>query len=484
MLILLTPFIIARIGPDHYGLFVLLMAISGFMGIMNLGLGDATLRFVAHYYGKNDLAGINRIVGATFSIFILAGFVVWATLFFGAGLIASLIAIPPQELNFATQLVQLTSFSVGIGLVGAAFSSIPQALQRYDINTRVNLVVSLFQVCGTVLVLLFAKGLYELVLLGVATTFFSQAISIFVARALVPNLRISPSPTRRGLKEVFGYGFFTFLTHILGTIWSQADRLLLGSLVGPAAVAHLSVPAQLSLRGSMAVGSIGAPLFPRFGVMQDKDKMADLFLDATWLLLIATILIFVPLTALFPDFLRLWIDPQFAEHSAFVAQIIAFSCIVRGAFVPYDALFRGIGKPHLLTLVFLATGATSLITNLLLIPRFGLSGAGYAYLLTTFWGFAAIAFAWRHVLGKKSFMPLIRAVLIPVALGYLALFIITLLRAKLGPVSWSGLIGLGLSALVVTSAFVFTPELGVRGGHSRLIILRRFIPRFLQSRAV
>jgi len=40
--------------------------ISGMLGLANLGLGEATLRYVAHYAAQEDLTGINRVLRATF----------------------------------------------------------------------------------------------------------------------------------------------------------------------------------------------------------------------------------------------------------------------------------------------------------------------------------------------------------------------------------------------------------------------------------
>lgn len=474
----LTPLFVAKLGTSHYGLFVLLMTVSGFMGIMNLGLGDATLRYVAYYYGKNDLVGVNRVVGATFSVYVFAGVLAWALLFFGAKTITGWLSIAPDEFALTVTLLRLTSISVGLGLIFSAYSSICQALQRYDINARVQIAISLFNVIGTVVILINWPGIYELVVWSVITAVFTQALNVAVARKLIPRIRLWPSPGRQGLKEVFGYGIFSFITHILGLVWGQADRLILGSLVSPAAVAYLSVPQQLSMRGSMAVGSAGGALFPRFSVIVEKVERSRLFLDATWIFLCATIILFVPLAALFPDFLRLWINPEFSEKSAWIAQVVAFSCIVRGAFVPYDALFRGVGKPQFLTAVFFATGITSLVTNLFLIPRFGLSGAGYAYLATTLWGVVAIGFAWKRVLGETSLRPLLRVVVVPIALGYVILLIMVLLRLGWFELGWIGLISFGVLGSVFTATVLFSVEAILGGNSSRITILLNILLRW------
>lgn len=477
---ILTPFIIGRIGSGNYGLLVLLLTISSFMGLMNLGLGDATLRYVAHYYGKNDLSGINRVVGATVSVYLVAGVCSWALLHLSSPLLAGAFRIPGAEMSLAVTLLQITAINVGLGFVSGAFAAIPQALQRYDLSTIIVVAQSVFQTAGTIAILLLGGSIRELVLWGIATTVFTQTVSLLVVKRLVPRICLRPSPSRRGLREVFGYGMFSLLTHALGLLWGQADRLILGAISGTTAVAYLSVPQQFSFRGTGAVASLGAGLFPKFSGDVGRDEVRRLFLVATWVMLAGTVVLFVPLTALFPDLLRLWIDAEFANRSAWLAQIIAFSCIVRGAFVPYDALFRGLGKPQFMTLVFSASALTSLVLNLVLIPIYGLSGAGYCYVATTVWGFLALGFAWRKVLEVPSFRPLVRAVVLPVLIGWGMLAVCVLVRRGLAEPGWLVFIGLFVSGALGTAALMAGAELllGGRSSHvaALLVSVRRLSP--------
>jgi O-antigen/teichoic acid export membrane protein len=274
------------------------------------------------------------------------------------------------------------------------------------------------------------------------------------------------------LREVFSYGVFATVTQMLGTVWREADRLLLGTLVSTSAVAYLTVPKNLAFRGMGALTNAGGVLFPRFSGTDDPQVQRRLFLDATWSLLVATILLFVPLAVLMPDLLRLWIDAEFARESAGIGQVIAASCIVRGAFVPYHQLFKGIGKPQYLTVFYLGSGLTNLALNVALIPALGLAGAGYAYAVTVVWGLTATAFAWRRVLGSRSWGPLLRAVVLPVSLGLAALLLSLVLRPLAGGVGWPGLLVLGAAVLAGTAIPVIGVEwiLGGRGSHAGALL--------------
>lgn len=468
----ITPFLIARLGTDRYGLFVLVMSISGLLGVMDLGLSEATLRFVAYYYGRKDIAGINRVVGATFSVYIVIGLVGWGVTFFAASWIAGLLSLPETELPLATNLIRLIAIDLGLRIISGVFGAVPKALRRFDIDTAVVIGQSMFELLGRVTLLLAGYGVYELVLWQLITTILRQIVNVVVAKHLVSSLRVLPLLSRAAIREVFSYGVFAAATQILGMIWQEADRLLLGALVGSSAVAYLSVTKNLVLRAMRALGSASSVLLPHFSASTELDERRDLFLTATWGMSCMSILVFVPVTILIPDFLRLWIDPEFAEQAAWIGRVVAASCIVRGAFLPYQQLFGGVGKPQYLSAVTLGSGITNLLMNVVLISAFGLAGAGYAYAVSLLWGFGATFFAWTKVLEARSWRPLVRSVGLPIGMGAASLVAGMALRSTLGPLGWVALIGLGAAFLCGTAVLVVGPEwlLGGRTSHAGLLM--------------
>lgn len=469
----LTPFLIARIGTDHYGLFILLMSISGMMGLMNLGLGEATLRYVAYYYGRNDMAGINRVVRATLSVYLVAAMMAWAALFLAASPIAHLLSLPLADRALAASLLRLTAISLGLGFFAGAFGSIPQALQRFDITTTMGITQSTFQVVGTVAILLYGAGVYELVLWGVVTSLFTQAVNMIVAKRLLPALTIWPWPSRAGLKEVFGYGVWSLVTQVCGTIWLQADRLLLGVFANPTAVGYLSVPHTLNFRAMDLVSSASAGLFPRFSMPRDDATRSKLFLNATWVMMLCSITVYVPLTVVLPDFLRLWISPEFAAASAFVGQLIAASCLVRGTALVYQPLLRGMNRPHIVSVVTIAAASISLVVNVALIPRLGVAGAGYSYIATAGLCLIMAVYTWRRVLGIPSSRILLRTIALPAAIGYLILAMGMWVHTLVPVEGWVGLVAMGVAIAAAAAGSVLVCELLLGGDNNATALLER-----------
>lgn len=301
-----------------------------------------------------------------------------------------------------------------------------------------------------------------------------QIASLIIGKSLIPALKLVPSFSSQGIREVFHYSFFSMFTNFLGIIWANADRLLVGSFVSPNAVAFLSVPQQIVFRGNMLITGASATLLPRFSAMDNNAKMQRLFLDSTFLLLTTTIVIFVPVTVLLPDFLRVWITPEFSLKSSLIGQIIAGSYIVRGAFYPFHMLFGGINKPYLLTLHSFVNALIGLTVNVILIPQIGLLGAGYSFLITSLVGFFTMTFAWKYVFKNASVKKLIRPVLLPVALAMIILLLCFGIHFLFGKeLGWLALIIQGVLYAFFSALIVFGLEyiIGKQDSHLQPIII-------------
>ena len=53
--LLLSPFIIRTLGDVKYGLWTLLISLTGYYGILDLGVRSAVGHYVTRYWAKNDV---------------------------------------------------------------------------------------------------------------------------------------------------------------------------------------------------------------------------------------------------------------------------------------------------------------------------------------------------------------------------------------------------------------------------------------------
>jgi O-antigen/teichoic acid export membrane protein len=273
-----------------------------------------------------------------------------------------------------------------------------------------------------------------------------------VARGLLPELRIIPRFSLNGLREIFGYSVFSFLTQIFHSMYRESGKLALGVALGPSAVAFLGTPDSIAYRLYMVIISGIETLLPKFSASKDQREVKSLVLGATWAGMTAAVTVLIPLAALMPDFLRLWINADFARESARVGQMVALSFIAPAGFAGMAVLLRGSGKPGYVTVTMALAGLCLFVGSIILIPNFGVLGAGCGYLLSSIPWLGGIYFGWLRIFETRNLLPLLRVLLLPLVVAALSFVAQTAVRNGFGEIGWASLFALGGSFAAGTAA--------------------------------
>lgn len=451
----LTPVMIQYLGITDYGILLLVWSVTGIMGTLNLGLGEATLRYVARYHGEHNMEGVNRVFGITLSVFLILCVIISTPLFTASPLIVQWINIPLDQHQLVSSLFRLSVLTISVSTIMSLFGAIILALQRYDINIRINMIGSVFRTVGYIALVISGFGILYLVIWDLLVTLGIFFFTIRAARRLLPQLIIFPSFSFLGLREVLGYSTFSFLTFLFHKWHRESGKLLMARFFGPAPVVYLTAPDNIAQRFHDVVASGIEATLPRFSAEKNANATEVLFWNTTWAGFAFSLVLLVPFFVLIPDFLSLWINPDFAAKSALIGQLLALYLVFQGGFTAPAAYFRGIGKPWFVTVVIFFSLLITVLASLILIPAYGPTGAAYAYLAGSgapFFGtiFGAIyAFRWSSV--PKFF----RAIILPLISGGLAGATGFFIRSHFGDLSWVGLVAHGFLLVVISVVLVF-----------------------------
>ena len=478
----LTPYIIHKVGVEHYGLYILLLSLTGLMGTFQLDLGEAVLHFVAKYHAGRKPDGVNRVLGGALGLYLVAAVFGGFLLMYAAPWVVDRFATNPKDTDLAVRMVRMAVVGIFFGLLVGVYSAVPRALEDFRHYAGLLLAHSVIQTAGTLVILLALPRVDMLYAWVVFSQLFLVVGFAITARRLVPGLRIRPSWNPAAFREMTRYGMFSLGTRILAAIWAQTDRLLLGAFCGTAAVGYFGVPKDICFRGLGLASRAGSVLMPRFSSMKVGAQMRRLFLDSTWLMLAFTAVIYAPLTLLMPDFLRLWLGEEFATRSAGTAQMLTAGCIAVGAFYPYQMLFAGLGRPEFQTVQSACTAGVAVILNFVLIRRFGLLGAGYTMLATGGIGICAVIWTWRKVLKARSSSPLFRVLAGPLMGAALGMGVCVAVLESLSNGTWLAVFSRAAVFCAASVTGVLSMERILGGKRSRLLLVRGIAAR--QARAL
>src|SRR4051794_39070442 len=69
----LAPIIVHRLGSTRYGVWTLVVSLTGYFGILDLGLRQSVGRFVARYMALQDEENVNRTISNAIAMLGAAG---------------------------------------------------------------------------------------------------------------------------------------------------------------------------------------------------------------------------------------------------------------------------------------------------------------------------------------------------------------------------------------------------------------------------
>ncbi|MEA3117055.1 MAG: hypothetical protein QOI13_325, partial [Paraburkholderia sp.] len=173
----------------------------------------------------------------------------------------------------------------------------------------------------------------------------SLSLLILVVTVTFP-LRLAGHPRRSHVRPLFSYGAWVTITNLASPLLEAADRLLIGSMLGPKAVAYYQVPFNLAVRIRILPGVVSRTLFPRLSALRASNA-AELSTSAVrGLAAVMTPLIVFGLFLMQP-FLVVWTGQEFASKAASVGQLILVGVWINSlAYIPFTHL-QAIGRPDI-----------------------------------------------------------------------------------------------------------------------------------------
>ena len=152
----MMPFIIKHLGERHFGIWVLAGTISGYYGLLDLGLMQAVSRFVSRELGREDPGQANGYIATAFYAFCIVGAI---ALIISMGLY---FLLPPlggnaEDTAIIRMAIGLTGIGVAFSLIGRVFDGTLVAHMRHDLYSLVMVIITLLRSALIIAVLLQEK---------------------------------------------------------------------------------------------------------------------------------------------------------------------------------------------------------------------------------------------------------------------------------------------------------------------------------------
>ncbi|HKY71734.1 MAG TPA: glycosyltransferase [Nitrospira sp.] len=374
-----TPYLIHRLGLDVYGIWMLVNSMVGLMCAFDFGLGDATIRFVALNRGRGYRRGILRAiitgVGFIAPISIASGLAVYV---FAPFLVERLFTIPAELSHVAVESAQVGAVLLIVRMLELILTSVFRGCERYDIAAAASVLLRGLTLGSAVVVAILGFGVPTILMASVGISAAGLLVQAILVRRLVlssPN----DAPSECGSwREIFSFGVMAWLQTITWMVFSHADRLLIGSLVGTSGLAVYSVCLQLAqpVHGLMAAGfSVLFPAFTRRIGSTDAEEFAR---DIKTLMLLnvgCSVALVISGWFFAGPLLVLVMGPEFAGQALSALQWLIVASLFQAIQVVPHFILMATGDMTFLSITSVAGLGATLAVMVFALPSFGIMGA-------------------------------------------------------------------------------------------------------------
>lgn len=314
--LLFTPFLVASLGVDGYGLYALVGALAAYLYILDFGMNDSVLRFFVTH--ENDPAERDRFLAKMLGLYALIGAVVLLATY---GL--SQMADPvfgarntPEQVEILRNMILITgtgaAFLVAMNPVGALLS----ATESFAFLRGLEISATILSTLVMVFVLRAGGGVMYIVTIAAATTVFQGVVRLGYAM-LVLRARVRLAlPERAVLTSVGKYAAPIFVAMIAEILFWRFDSILIGAMIGVAQVTIYSIGVTFNkyfMSFATALSRVMTPqIIRQVDQGADASTLTDLIIRISRIQAMLLLLLLSALIVMGQRFLVLWLGPEFA----------------------------------------------------------------------------------------------------------------------------------------------------------------------------
>ena len=453
----LTPFTIHKLGDDGYGTWNLITALTGYLGLLVLGVPMASVRYFAQHVAKGDTRKLNEAIGSCTALYLLLGAI---ALVVGAGLYVFFMRtyhIPATLRGDARWAFALTVVFVSLGFVALLPNAVLAAHDDFVPRNIVRLWGVLLRVGLTFGLLALRASLTALALVQLACMVFDFVLCWLLVRRRYPATRMRLADFDWGMtRAIVAFSLYVLVLNAGARLTFETDSLVIGAYMDVGSIPYFTVANSFIiylLEFLLAIAAVVMPTATRLQAQGKSAELREIFLKWSKIALSLTLAAGLFLIILGPRFIAWWVDPTFERPAGEVLQILMLSYLiflpVRGVALP---ILMGLGKAGLPTIGFLVAGVVNLGLSIVLVRPLGLAGVaiGTAIPNVLFAG-AVFLQACREL--DVSVLRFLRYVVPRAVLGALPLVGLLLwFKGKLDVRGVVGLAGAGVAMMLVFAA--------------------------------
>ncbi len=385
--LILTPFIIGKIGEQNFGIYAIILGFTGTLGLMDFSLSTSFVKFISEYYNQKKYKELNEVINTGFCFYFCFSLIVLIAGYIFSIPLLRIINIPEDLFASGITAFRISLFAFFITNVFIIFTSILISLQRMYIVSIISFISTLVNILLIMIFLLLGFGLVGLLWSQFITACILSFVPIYFSFKHLPQMKFGIKYTgTNAFKNMGKFGLQMQLSKLATFASEKYDEILLGIYSSLYNVTYYNIAVKLgkfSRFAPMQVVNQVAPVAAELNAKNEINKLKKLFSDISkYLTLVALPIVIYVFT--FADLLIFtWMGTEYPTAVHITRVLIIGQAINLIFSAPGNSITPNIGKPKYQMFEGLIHLGVNLIVSFILIINFGVLGAAYGNAFAT-----------------------------------------------------------------------------------------------------
>jgi len=331
--LVMTPFILGHIGKEEYGIYLTIGALVGTISLLDFGLNNTIVRFVAKYKAEKDKTGLENFLATTMILYLIISIIVviFGVVFYGY-IESYFTKMSQDELEIAKVIFILLIFNLAIGLPGGSLTGMCYGHEKFVFPKTLNIIRYVLRSLTIFTVLLFGGKAIALVIIE---TVFNILIIATTAYYVFNKLKIRiklHELSMKFIKHIFGYSTWIFVFALVSLFQWKSGHWVLGRICSPEVLTIYGIGIVLGTYYGAFSSAISSVFLPRATQMSvgnaSNEELTSMMIKIGRISFIILMYILIAFTFFGRQFVYLWVGGELGEQGSFESWVIALMIMV------------------------------------------------------------------------------------------------------------------------------------------------------------
>ncbi|WP_378188010.1 lipopolysaccharide biosynthesis protein [Aquimarina sp. W85] len=316
--LLLTPFIIQKVGDAEYGIYIAIGALVGSISVLDFGLNNTVIRFVAKYQAEKNLTKERDFLGTVILLYIgISSIILIVGSVFYYNIDTYYSKMSPSEIEIAEIMSLILIFNLAIKLPGGVFMGICSGYEQFVFPKTLNIiryiirsamVVGVLLLGGKAIAIVIIDTLMNIIVIGASAYYVIKKLKVrFTFNAFQLSF----------IKHILGYSVWIFIFSLVGMFQWKAGHIVLGALVKPEVLAIYGIGIMLGTYYGAFSTAISSVFLPRAAKMSvgkaSGEELTTMMIKVGRLSFIVLLYILIAFVLFGKQFINLWVGSNYYD---------------------------------------------------------------------------------------------------------------------------------------------------------------------------